>query len=61
MAVDSTSFVVLLQPSFNVFEPLEIFFEVLLGGGCWIVIMFNSKEDKVIFIQFIDVHGSTIS
>ena len=61
MAVDSTTVVVLLEPPFNVFESLEVFFKVLLSGGGWVVILLNSKEDKVIFIQFIDVHGSTIS
>ena len=57
MTVDSTSFMILLQPSLNIFEPLEIFFKVLLSGGCWIVIMLNGKKDKVIFIQFINIHG----
>ena len=57
MAVDFTTIVVLLQPSLNVFEPLQVLFKLVLSGSGWIVIIFNTKEEDVILVQFTKIHN----
>lgn len=57
MAVDFTTIVVLLQPSLNVFEPLQVLFKLVLSRSGWIVIIFNTKEEDVILVQFTKIHN----
>ena len=59
MAVDSTTFVILLQPSLYVFESFEIFLKLLMSGGRWVLIVFDSKEKEIILIQLTKIHLST--
>jgi len=56
MAVDGTTFVILLQPSFYIFKSLKIFLKLFLCKSVWIFIMSHSKKKEVILIQFIKSH-----
>ena len=48
------SFVILA--AFDILKSTKILLKVLLSGGPGILIVLNSKEDKVILVQFTEVH-----
>ena len=59
MTVDSATVVILLQPSFNIFESFEILLKLFLSRGGRVLIISNTKKKEIILIQFIEVHSSS--
>jgi len=51
-----TTFVVLTEPPLNILKPVKVLPKFLLSGGLWVIVIFNCKQDKVIPIQFTEVH-----